>query len=175
MKSARFPTGDEAAEPFDARVLASIASMQAERVIASPARAVRKTAAQLCKAYDVDAAFDDIDYGRWRGRLLRDIGECEPDGVAAWLTNPQARPHDGESIAMLQARVVNALGRVASEFPKTRCIVVTHAIVVKAALTYVLNQPLESVFTTDIAPLASVALEYDERACAWHVNASSHG
>jgi broad specificity phosphatase PhoE len=158
MKTACFPAGDEGVE-HDDRTLFN--APEAGRLIVSPARAARETAAWFAKAYDIDPAFDDLDYGRWRGHSVREIGEREPEGVAAWLNDPQARPHDGESIAMLAQRAARAIDRLKLGQDK-RCIVVTHAIVVKAAIVHVRGEPLENILRMDLAPLSITSLKLSD-------------
>jgi broad specificity phosphatase PhoE len=164
MKTGRFPTGDEALA-YDEPIALALGT-RASRVISSPARPARETASKIASHYEVDAAFDDLDYGRWRGQSIRDVGESERDGIEAWLADPQARPHDGESIAMLAERVARAMERLRTG--DRDCIVVTHAIVVKAAVAQVTGRPLASVFRMDIAPLTSTVLGYDTE---WSVRA----
>ncbi|SAK90398.1 phosphoglycerate/bisphosphoglycerate mutase [Caballeronia fortuita] len=159
MKTGRFPAGDEPAE-HDAR--AQVASLRAcadTRVIASPARVARETAQWIADSFDVVPAFDDIDYGRWRGQSIRETAGREPDAIAAWLADPQARPHGGESVAMLAARVARGLAYLDETLACGRCIVVTHAIVVKVALAHGLGEPLESVYAMNLAPLSSTLLQ----------------
>lgn len=93
MKTARFPTGDESVEAMEGLHLPALTG----RVSASPARAAQKIAKLLTSAYKVDAAFDDLDYGRWHGHSIRDIGANEPEGIAAWRADPHARPHAGKA------------------------------------------------------------------------------
>jgi broad specificity phosphatase PhoE len=153
MKTGRFPTGDEPVE-HDQR--ATLLQLPKGRVYASPARAARETATWIAPAYDIDPAFDDIDYGRWRGLSLRTLAEQEPQNIQAWLADPQACPHGGESIAMLAERIGEALDRIAAEESR---IIVTHAIVIKVALAHVHREPLANVLRMDISPLSSTALK----------------
>jgi broad specificity phosphatase PhoE len=170
LKTGRFPTGDERPE-HDAR--AQLASLRARRntcVIASPARVARETAAWIADAFEIVPAFDDIDYGRWRGHSIRATGEREPEHVSAWLADPRARPHGGESVAMLAARVAEGLGfieRANGSNAHERCIVVTHAIVVKVALAHALGMPLASIYGMNFAPLSSTVLKRTSPADAW--------
>jgi broad specificity phosphatase PhoE len=172
MKTGRFPTGDEPAE-HDAPASVRADAGGAARVIASPARVARETAARIADAFDIDPAFGDIDYGRWRGLSIREIGEREPEHVAAWLNDPEARPHGGESVAMLAARVTEGIARIGREMPDGRCIVVTHAIVVKAAVAHALGQPLSSALSSayamDFAPLSSTVLRKPSGTQTWTV------
>ncbi|WP_277183800.1 histidine phosphatase family protein [Caballeronia sp. BR00000012568055] len=156
MKTAHFPTGDEPVE-HDER--AALSTSLKGRVFASPARAARETAAWIAPTFEIDSAFIDIDYGRWRGLSLSDLSESEPKNIHAWLTDPDARPHGGESIAMLAKRVGQALDRLATEESDEQCIVVTHAIVVKVALAHVRGEPLANVLRMDISPLSSTELK----------------
>jgi broad specificity phosphatase PhoE len=152
MKTGRFPRRDDPVEHAPDAPLIVQPALQRARLIASPALAARETAASIAQACDIDPAFDDLDYGRWRGASIRETGEREPDAIAAWLRDPHARAHGGESIAMVAERVAEALTRLASK--DEACIVVTHAIVVKTALAFIRGEPLEHVFRIDIAPLS---------------------
>jgi broad specificity phosphatase PhoE len=157
MKTACFPTGDEAVE-HDERAALKARLMNIEgRVIASPALAACETAAWITQTYDIDPAFDDLDYGQWRGHLIREIAAQKPEEISAWLTDPHARPHGGESIAMLAERVAEGLARLPHAGD---VIIVTHAIVVKAAFAQVQGKPLSDVFAMDFAPLSSTVLHY---------------
>ncbi|WP_061115641.1 MULTISPECIES: histidine phosphatase family protein [unclassified Caballeronia] len=171
MKTGHFPGGDDHAE-HDARIqLAPLRvgprSVRDTRVIASPARVARQTAQWIADAFEIAPAFDDIDYGRWRGHSIRETAEREPEQVAAWLADPEARGHGGESVAMLAARVAQGLAFVDRLNARERCIVVTHAIVVKVALAHMLGMPLQSVYGMNFAPLSSTVLKRASPADAW--------
>ncbi|WP_250453586.1 histidine phosphatase family protein [Caballeronia sp. ATUFL_M2_KS44] len=167
MKAARFPTGIEPAARDERAALADRFAAQNVAVISSPAAVARETAGWLTSEFDIDSAFDDIDYGRWRGHEIRAIAQQDPEGVASWLADMHARPHGGESIAMLAERVGKALQRMAADASHECCIVVTHAIVVKAALAHVREEPLASLAKIDLVPLSAIGLEYDASRGAW--------
>jgi broad specificity phosphatase PhoE len=170
MKTARFPTGDEPHACDDRAALAQRFARFDGRVIASPAPVARATAAWIASSVETCDAFSDIDYGRWRGHTMRSIGDKDPEGMSAWLANVDARPHGGESIAMLSERIANALATLVRDDARTEhYLIVTHAIVVKAALAHVRGDPLESIFAMDFAPLSSISLDYDRRCGVWTV------
>jgi broad specificity phosphatase PhoE len=161
MKTARFPAGDEPVEHDERERLA----LNVEgRLCSSPARAARDTAAWIAPTFDIDPAYDDIDYGRWRGVSIRELSEREPENLQAWLGDPNARPHGGESIAMLAERVGYALDRLAAEEFNERVIIVTHAIVVKVAMAHVRGEPLACALEMNFAPLSSTSLKLRPRA-----------
>ncbi len=170
MKTARFPTGDEPPACDNRAALAQRFAHFDGRVIASPAAAARATAAWIASSVETSVAFSDIDYGRWRGLAIRAITEKEPEGMSAWLSKVAARPHGGESIAMLSERIAQALATLICDDARTeRYLIVTHAIVVKAALAHVRGDPLESIFAMNFAPLSSVSLDYDRPCGVWTV------
>ncbi|WP_244140098.1 histidine phosphatase family protein [Caballeronia sp. BCC1704] len=170
MKTARFPTGDEPPAYDNRAALAQRFAHFDGRVIASPAPVARATAAWIASSVETSDAFSDIDYGRWRGHAIRAIADKDPEGMSAWLTNVDARPHGGESIAMLSERIANALATLVHDDARTgRYLIVTHAIVVKAALAHVRGDPLESIFAMDFAPLSSITLDYDRQRGVWTV------
>ncbi|MDR5838864.1 histidine phosphatase family protein [Caballeronia sp. LZ034LL] len=167
MKTGRFPAGDE---PADDTPHAPLPADDTARVISSPARAAREMAACIAPDVDIDAAFDDIDYGSWRGRSIRELADGEAAQLSAWLTDPQARPHGGESIALLAARVIKGLARVEREMRGERCIVVTHAIVVKVAVAHALRKPLTSIYAMNFAPCSVTVLNRSPGAQDWTVS-----
>lgn len=158
MKTGYFPSGEEPAERDDRSEIARRFAHEHARVIASPACVARETAGWITTDFSIDPAFDDIDFARWRGRSVRDIGEREPENIAAWLSDPHANPHGGESIAMLSTRVNQALDRLASGPERACIIVVTHAIVLKTALSAVSGLSLKTALKMDLAPLSSETL-----------------
>ncbi|KDR34765.1 phosphoglycerate mutase [Caballeronia grimmiae] len=166
MKAARFPTGNEPAKRAE---LMRFGLPHDVPVISSPAAAARETASWLTSQFTIDPAFDDIDYGRWRGHAIREIAQQEAESIAAWLSDVNARPHGGESIAMLAERIAGALTRIGNDASHECCIVVTHAIVVKAALAHVRGEALASSLRMDFAPLSSIQLEYDAAHRLWSV------
>lgn len=77
-----------------------------------------------------DARLCEMNFGAWEGRLWSDIPREELDAWAAEFLH--ARPHGGESVAMLQTRAQAALAEHAAR-PGTQ-LLVTHAGFIKAAL-----------------------------------------
>ena len=101
------------------------------RIVTSPLRRCRALAAQLGARFHVavrlDPAWAEIDFGAWEGVAWDRMPRAELDAWAADLLH--ARPHGGESVAMLLARTRRALGRTPAG-----SLVVTHAGAIRAAL-----------------------------------------
>jgi alpha-ribazole phosphatase len=104
-----------------------------DAVASSPLRRCRALAEAIAGpcglAVEVDERLAEIDFGAWEGRPWAAVPRHELDAWAADLLG--ARPHGGESVAMLTARVAAALadwrGRGGT------VLVVAHAGVARAA------------------------------------------
>lgn len=127
----------------------------------SPAMRARQTAeaAGLEPRSDPDLA--ECDFGSWTALTLDDVSARDPEGLRAWFEDPHARPHGGESLAQLAARVRRFLSRVA-EMPGATA-AVTHGGVVKAALVEALGAPSSSFWRIDVAPLSVTELRRRDR------------
>jgi len=156
-RAARFPD-DEALEP------SALSALQALRgrlrpyghVLAAPARAARETAQALGLDAEVEPALRDCDYGRWRGLASKDVAVREPDAFAAWLGDPAAAPHGGESIASVIERIGVWLTRALTRERAT--LAVTHALVVRAAIVSALGAGSPAFARIDVAPLSLARL-----------------
>jgi alpha-ribazole phosphatase len=104
------------------------------RIVTSPLGRCRRLAdflgARLGAPVAADPRWREMDFGAWEGARWDDIPRAELDAWAHDLM--EARPHGGESVAMLLARTRAAL-RDCRKDPGT-CLVVTHAGVIRAAL-----------------------------------------
>jgi alpha-ribazole phosphatase len=104
-----------------------------DRIVTSPLGRCRRLAEHLGAALGAPVAVEDdwreIDFGAWEGRAWSAIPRAEIDAWAADLLD--ARPHGGESVAMLLARTRRALAGCGGN---RRIVAVTHAGVIRAAL-----------------------------------------
>lgn len=147
-------------EPLDARGAGWATDARdrlprADRILSSPALSCRQTAQALGLSAGIVAELADWDLGRWRGRGLDDIAAAEPDGVAAWLSDPEAAPHEGERLVVLLARVAAWLGRGTGE---GHVLAITHPAVIRAAVLIALTAPPAAFWRIDIAPLTATQL-----------------
>jgi len=156
-REARFPD-DEAIEDSGVGALEALRSRlrSYRRVLTAPGRAARETAAALGLEAVVEPRLRDCDYGRWRGRALTDVAAREPNAFAAWLSDPAALPHGGESLAALIERVGAWLGESSSRDGAT--LAVTHASVVRAAIVGALGAGPSAFWRIDVAPLTLARL-----------------
>lgn len=153
-RRAAFPD-DGAVEAGALRDVAAVAAVLPGRARAwvSPARAAGETAAALGLAAVAEAALADCDYGSWRGLTLDAVPAA---ALAAWLADPGAAPHGGESLAALCARVAGWLDGDLGGGP---AVAVTNAAVVRAAVLHVLGAPAAAFWRIDVAPLSVTRLQ----------------
>jgi len=165
----RFP-GDEALEPRALGRAASLAASlrRADRVWTSPALAARQTAEALGFDATIEPMLAEQDFARWAGKSFEEVQAGDPEGMAAWLSDPDAAPHGGESLAAVARRGAALMDRLAGESGHT--IAVTHAVPIRAAMVHVLGAPLSSVWKIDIEPLSLTEFRGDGR--RWVLHAS---
>ena len=124
----------DVADGFEVAADQIIATLPAAaKIVTSPLQRCAKLAARISTAFGqtvtVDERFMEMDFGQWENRAWRDIPRAELD---AWASDfYHARPHGGESVAMLDARVKAALSDLSTAPHPT--LIVTHAGVVRAA------------------------------------------
>jgi len=131
-------------------------AVRSVQVLAGPERRCRRTVSALGWSAVVDPALADLDAGRWRGRTLDALLTDDPEGLAAWLTDPSAAPPGGESLVGLISRVGGTLD--ARAWPDGRSVLVTSPLVVRAALVHLLRAPSSLIFGIDVGPLMSVTV-----------------
>ncbi len=132
--------------------------------VCAPSQAALQTARAL--GHDdpvVEKALADPHYGTWNGLGLGDVAGTDPVGLRAWLTDPAAAPHRGESLADIRLRAGAWLDTQAGQ----RTVAVAHPVVIRAALTHALGLPDTAVWQLDVAPLSLIRLTHSTG--RWHV------
>ncbi len=152
-RSAAFP----ADEPLDERGRAAASELAATlpggwEVVSSPATRCRETAEAAGLAARIDPALAECDFGAWSGSTLADVYARDPAAVAAWMSDPDACPHGGETLTLFAARVGRWLDDQARR--DGGAVAITHGGVVKAALVHALGAPLAVFWRIDVAPLS---------------------
>lgn len=156
-RTAAFPA-DEPVEDGAAALAAPLRDLVRERdeLLVSPALRCAQTAAAAGLTPRVEPRIAECDFGDWAGRTLADVNAEAPDAVGAWMSDPAAAPHGGESLAAFAARVAAWLDEQAGADGRT--LAVTHGGVVKAALVHALGAPLDAFWRVDVAPLSVTEL-----------------
>ena len=143
-----------------AEVAERLGRVKMAAVYSSPLARATQTAAPIAdrqrKEVIVQDALLEVDYGDWTGRSLKSLYRLK-----AWrtvLSHPsQVRFPGGESLLEAQTRVVNACGELARRHRRQIVVAVTHADVIKVAVSHYLGQPLDLFNRIAVAP-ASVTV-----------------
>ncbi|SMF24011.1 histidine phosphatase family protein [Streptomyces sp. Amel2xC10] len=129
----------------------------AELRYCSPTPRSRATGDALGFAPLVQPALRDCDMGRWRGFTLGEAMAREPESVDAWLADPMATPHGGESLLDFITRVGGWLDTRPVE-DGGRIVAVAEPSVIRAALVYALKAPPSSYWNIDVRPLSTTTV-----------------
>ena len=159
QKLARFPTN----EPVENIGLASDALAACfdapRRLICAPELRTRQTAAWLGADAHIDQALRDCDWGQWRGQAIKDLQHSQTAALKAWLEDPDATPHGGESITQVCERVSKWL--VSLQTTPGHVVAVTHPFIIRAALIHVMQG--SAFHDIDVEPLSVVELRFTGR------------
>lgn len=107
-----------------------------DRVISSPLRRARATAAALGQPVDVDDRWIEIDYGSYDGVPL---AEVPADVWDAWRRDPRFALPGGESLAAVGERVRRACEDLRAEAADRDVVVVSHVSPIKAGVAWALG------------------------------------
>ncbi|MEU9986981.1 histidine phosphatase family protein [Streptomyces sp. NPDC048045] len=127
-----------------------------ELAVRAPSIRCSQTAAALGLEAAVEPALHDLGLGTWCGRTVDEVAAADPHGFAAWLKDPDAAPHEGESVRRLCRRTANWLGSMAPDTGHT--VALTEAAVVRAALIHALGVPARAFWHLAVPPLSTVSL-----------------
>lgn len=157
QKLARFPTDEPVenlavpSDAFRARLAVT------RRLVCAPELRTQQTAAWFGVDAQIDQALRDCDWGRWHGQSIKDLQANENQALQAWLADPEAAPHGGESVRQLTQRVAKWLDAIAAT--AGHVVAVTHPFVMRAALMQVLQGAAFNAI--DIEPLAMIDLRFN--------------
>jgi broad specificity phosphatase PhoE len=129
----------------------------AELRYCSPTPRCRATGDALGYAPLVQLALRDCDMGRWSGLTLGEAMAREPDAVDAWLADPRATPHGGESLLAFISRVGGWLDTRPAD-DGGRIVAVAEPAVIRAALVYALKAPPSTYWNIDVRPLSTTTV-----------------
>lgn len=159
QKLACFPTN----EPVENAGLASYSLAtrfdRVTRLICGPELRTRQTAELFGVAVQVEEALRDCDWGRWHGQSIKDLQRQEPEALQAWIDDPHAAPHGGESAAQLGERVAAWLASL--QGTPGHIVAITHPFVIRAALMQVVQGNASNCI--DVEPMATVELSFTGR------------
>jgi broad specificity phosphatase PhoE len=130
----------------------------AAQVLSAPEQRTQQTSRALGLEFTLAEELRDCDYGRWRGRTMDEVQMEDHAGIFAWLSDPGAAPHGGESFENLIDRVRSWMNQ--QETTK-HVIAVTHPAIIRSAVVHALQLPAATLWRIDIAPLTVTDLRFN--------------
>lgn len=131
------PELDELGRAQAAAIAAAVPSPAV--VISSPLQRCRETAEAFGQPVTVDDRFIELDYGQFD---LKPLSDVPAEVWAAWRSDPDFRPPDGETFNELAARVTAGLDDLAARAATEDVVVVSHVSPIKASLAWALGCPI---------------------------------
>jgi len=159
LRQARFPT-DEALDSIGRQKAKALAGLltAGEIVLASTATRTRETATALGLQPALEPRLDDCHYGRWTGLSLEEIQVQDEPGMLAWLQDPEAAPHGGESLRDVQQRVVGWLDEISQQ--NAHVLAITHPAIIRLAILHALAADLAAFWRVEVEPLSLTHLHF---------------
>ena len=134
-------------------------------VIRAPSTRCGQAADTLGLESTPEPALRDFDYGKWCGCTVDEVVAADPCGFSAWLTDPDAAPHGGESVRQLCNRAANWLINVQPDTGSM--LAVTEPAIIQALLVHALAAPVHAFRHFDVAPLAPIS--FTSHSDGWNV------
>jgi probable phosphoglycerate mutase len=128
------------------RLAERLADYPIRAVYSSPLERAQETAAALAGRMDLPVQISDgigeVDFGAWTGEKLEDLAKSPEWKIVQGRPSAMRFPK-GESIRQMQHRVVNEIERLAAAHENEMIVIVSHADVIKAALSHYLGLHLD--------------------------------
>ncbi|WP_375424558.1 histidine phosphatase family protein [uncultured Friedmanniella sp.] len=113
------------------------------------------------------------DVGRWTGLGLAEVAAADPEGLSRWLSDPDARPHGGETLTELVSRVGDLLRQPEPNTDEQPGLWVVTPLVVRALVVAALDAPAVVIFSVDVGFGGEVQLSGSGR--TWRLQSLSRG
>jgi probable phosphomutase (TIGR03848 family) len=161
-------TGTAQAERAGAR----LAAVPLAAIVSSPLERCRQTARLIARAHPAaprvssDRGLTECDYGEWQGRPLKELAKEKLWKVVQGQPSAAVFP-GGESMATMQARVVDAVRRhdaavEAEHGPHAVWVAVSHGDLIKAVLADALGMHLDLFQRIQVDPASISVVRYTE-------------
>ncbi len=132
----------------------------------APSHSAKELAAALSLTASTEPALAEADYGAWTGKTLDHILREDPSGIARWMSDPEACPGGGTSLAKLCDSVGHWMERLVTGSSGT-IIAVSHVGPARAAIVNAIGGTPSIGLRIDVTPLKPVLLTHDTNRWAW--------
>lgn len=99
----------------------------------------------------IEPDLKELAFGEWEGKTHKEIEEVDQKEYFHFWNAPHLynhQPHKGEGLADFKKRVEGTFKRIIAENTSGNLLIVTHGVVIKAILSYVMDIPTEKMWET---------------------------
>lgn len=126
-----------------------------QAIVTSPMRRCRDFAEDLADRRGIPLRVEmdlrEVGFGAWEGRTPEDILRDRPDEYAAFYKDPvNNRPSGAEPLPDFYQRVIRSFERIQKDYQGQQLLLVTHAGVIRAVMTCIMQAPLASMYRLGI-------------------------
>ncbi|MCB1690082.1 MAG: histidine phosphatase family protein [Halioglobus sp.] len=130
-------------------------------VVTSPLARCRVFAEHCATRLDIPLqvvpGLQEMDFGEWEGRLLKEVWRSDAQTVSRFYENPEAvTPPGGEPTTVAQKRMVEAWHTLMQQCAGQHLLLVCHGGVIRLLLSHLLNMPLSAIARLHV-PYASIS------------------
>ncbi|WP_455366951.1 histidine phosphatase family protein [Kaarinaea lacus] len=138
-------------------------------IVSSPLSRCSEFARELAQQLDIPLEFEErimeIRWGNWEGSKPAELNQHDPLTVVRALRDPlNSRPADAEDIRQFQQRVIDAWHEITQRHAEKHVLMVAHAGIIRALVTYILGTPIENMFRIHVANAAITRIQIDHHA-----------
>jgi broad specificity phosphatase PhoE len=124
-----------------------LAGQRLDAVYSSPLLRARQTADEIAKpggrTVELIDGLIEVDVGRWEGLTWEEIDRRWPEQHRLFFSDASRHPYlDGENLSTVQSRAIPTLAGLMAANPGRRVAAVSHNVVIRAYLAYLLGMPL---------------------------------
>lgn len=141
--------------------------MQWDSIVSSPLIRCLDFANEVAKNKQIDVqTIDDlkeIGFGRWEGKSRSIVKALHAREYALFYADPEKNtPVDAEPLGVFYRRVMAVIKEIVQRYDGQHILLVAHAGVIRAILTYALDAPLNSMYKMNVKNAALVRVEFSE-------------
>lgn len=135
-----------------------------QAIVTSPLLRCQAFAQELAQTHNLPCHADDrlkeIGFGVWEGMTRDQLRADDPHILQRFFSDPVAnRPQGAEVLSDFQQRVCSAIDAVVQTHSGQHILLVAHAGVIRAAISYVLGAPIENMFRIKVSNAAITRLQ----------------
>jgi ribonuclease H / adenosylcobalamin/alpha-ribazole phosphatase len=159
----------------------ALAPLPIDAIITSPLRRAADTAAMIAEAHQVPVQMDERlregGFGSWEGLSRAEVLARSPQDkllLVDWEADPGAAPPGGESLQVVQARVLMLVQEAVTKYAGQWIVLVSHVGPIKALLCAAMQVPLSTTRHLFLDPATISVVDWSNQPVIRLFNAHGH-